>query len=104
MVQFFATLALIASDAVADDDWALTLLSAAIETRANPARTIKIRRIPNPQLPRLPRASSETPSKPNRIRRTETSQEYTHRTFIHGAPHRARKVRLRKVRGVWNVS
>ena len=43
MVQFFETLALTVRDAVAD--WPMSLLSAAIETTAKPARTIKIRAI-----------------------------------------------------------
>src|SRR3954465_5716842 len=60
MVQFFVTLA----ETVRFEDeacWALTLPSAAIDTTAKPARTIKIRRIPTSNCTRF-WVSSETPS------------------------------------------
>src|SRR6478735_8293853 len=76
MVQFFATLALIASDAVADDDWALTLVSAAIETTAKLARTIKIRRIRTSNWPRLPGPAATRHSKMNGMRGTERPAVY----------------------------
>src|SRR3954452_6814931 len=60
MVQFFVTLA----ETVRFEDeacWALTLPSAAIDTTAKPARTIKLRRIPTSNCTRF-WVSSETPS------------------------------------------
>jgi hypothetical protein len=66
MVQFFWTLALTARVAVAD--WALSLLSAAMEKTATAARTIKIRRIRSSNCPRLPEPAARSP-KTNRMRR-----------------------------------